>query len=170
MKFRAYHGLAITAAVFLTACEGARNADIGNEGPDEFLVLPTKPLETPDDLTALPEPTPNGINRADQRPLEDAVVALGGRGDRLTPSGSIRSDEQAILAAATRLGVTQNIRQITAEEDEQYRRQNGERILERAFGVDGYLCRYAPQRLDADAELLRMRRLGVRTPTAPPAQ
>ncbi|MEM7242743.1 MAG: DUF3035 domain-containing protein, partial [Pseudomonadota bacterium] len=63
----------------------------------------------------------------------------------------------------------QDIRQITAREDEQYRRQNGERILERAFGVDGYLRRYDRQRLDADAELLRLRRLGVRTPTAPPA-
>ncbi|MEM7240677.1 MAG: DUF3035 domain-containing protein, partial [Pseudomonadota bacterium] len=153
MKFRAIHGLAILSAVVLSACEGARNADIGNEGPDEFLVLPTKPLETPEDLTVLPEPTPNGINRADQRPIEDAVVALGGRGDRLVPSGSIRSDEQALLAAASRFGVTQDIRQITAREDEQYRRQNGERILERAFGVDGYLRRYDRQRLDADAEL-----------------
>ena len=169
MKIRAYHGLVVLAAFALTACAGAQNADIGNEGPDEFLVLPTKPLETPDDLTVLPEPTPTGINRADRRPIEETVVALGGRGDRLTPSGSIRADEQALLAAASRYGITQNIREITATEDEQYRRQNGERVLERVFGVDAYLRRYDRQRLDADAELFLLRRLGVRTPTAPPA-
>ena len=169
MKSAVKLGVLLIAATALSACEGARQAGIVKEGPDEFLVLPTKPLEQPEDLTELPEPTPNGTNLADQRPIEDAVIALGGRADRLTPTGSIRADEQALFAAVTRFGVTQNIREVTAEEDEDYRRRNGERVLERAFGLDGYLRRYDRQRLDADFELQRLRRLGVRTPSAPPA-
>ena len=153
----------------LAACDSAREANISKEGPDEFLVLPTKPLEVPEDLANLPEPNANGQNLADQRPLEDAVIALGGRGERLTPSGSIRSDEQALFAAVTRFGITSNIREITAEEDEVYRRRNGERVLERVFNVDSYVRRYSRQTLDADLELLRLRQLGVRTPTAPPS-
>ena len=35
------------------------------EGPDEFAVLPTKPLEMPEDVASLPAPTPGGVNRTD---------------------------------------------------------------------------------------------------------
>ena len=30
------------------------------EGPDEFAILPTKPLEMPEDMASLPPPTPGG--------------------------------------------------------------------------------------------------------------
>ncbi len=48
------------------------------EGPDEFAVLPTKPLEMPENMAALPEPTPGGVNRTDPTPEADAIAALGG--------------------------------------------------------------------------------------------
>ena len=169
MAFRKPVLVAAATTLLLMGCEGAQNVDLKQGGPDEFLVLPTKPLEIPEDLASLPEPNPNGRNLVDPAPNEDAVAALGGRPDRLTPSGSIRGDEQALLAAVGRFGINANIRQVTAEEDARFRRQNGERVLERAFGIDGYLRRYTRQRLDADLELVRLRRLGVRTPSAPPA-
>src|SRR5690606_14313634 len=45
-------------------------------GPDEFSILPTKPLEAPKDFAALPPPTPGGKNLVDPTPDEDAVAAL----------------------------------------------------------------------------------------------
>jgi hypothetical protein len=38
------------------------------EGPDEFAVLPTAPLEIPENLASLPEPTPGAPNRVDPNP------------------------------------------------------------------------------------------------------
>lgn len=65
--------LATTAALTLTACTRG-----GGEGPDEFAVMPVRPLEIPADLNRLPPPTPGGANRAEQAPLAEAVQALGG--------------------------------------------------------------------------------------------
>ena len=39
------------------------------EGPNEFLTLPTKPLQTPPDLAALPTPTPGGPIWLTRRPV-----------------------------------------------------------------------------------------------------
>ena len=47
-------------------------------GPDEFSIVPPKALEMPEDLAALPEPTPGGENHTDPRPKDEAVLALGG--------------------------------------------------------------------------------------------
>ena len=38
--------------------------------PDEFMVLPTRPLEMPENLSALPPPTPGAVNRVDYRPQQ----------------------------------------------------------------------------------------------------
>jgi hypothetical protein len=38
------------------------------EGPDEFAVLPTAPLEMPENMASLPEPTPGARNRVDPDP------------------------------------------------------------------------------------------------------
>ena len=43
------------------------NLRSSTNGPDEFSIVPPKPLEMPEDLAALPEPTPGGENRTDQR-------------------------------------------------------------------------------------------------------
>lgn len=133
------------------------------EGPDEFAVLPTAPLEIPENLASLPDPTPGARNRVDPDPEADAIAALGGNPAR---AGGASAD---IVNYTTRFGVSGDIRPVLTAEDEEYRRRNNGRILERVFGTNVYFEAYRPQALDRYAELERLRRLGVRTPAAPPA-
>ena len=44
-------------------------------GPDEFSVLPTEPLQIPDDLAALPEPDPGGWKLHPSRGVTDGSCA-----------------------------------------------------------------------------------------------
>lgn len=155
-------GLVLSISIGLSACSGGTK-----RGPDEFGVLPTKPLSMPKDLSILPEPNPTGRNLADQRPLADSIVALGGKSERLDQT-TIFAGEAALIQAAGRYGVAENIRTVTAQEDAEYRAKNKGRVLERLAGVDTYESRLRAQRLDAYAELLRLRKRGVPTPTAPP--
>ncbi|MBS1301907.1 DUF3035 domain-containing protein [Loktanella sp. SALINAS62] len=68
--------LVSTAALLaiLAGCSGAT----GSEGPDEFSVIPQRPLIIPD-TNALPVPQPGGTNPADLDPRAQAIRALGGR-------------------------------------------------------------------------------------------
>ena len=134
------------------------------EGPDEFSVLPTKPLEMPEDMAALPPPTPGGANRTDQTPEIDVAAALGGNAGVL----SRRSSDGALLAHATRFGVSPGIRATLAAEDEQFRSENQGLFLERLFNVNVYFRAYEFMELDQYAELERLRRAGIRTPAVPP--
>ncbi len=68
----------------------------------------------------------------------------------------------------SRFGVTPNIRGSLATEDLEFRRKNDGRVLERVFNVNVYFKAYRKQSLDQYAELERLRRLGVRTNSAPP--
>ena len=133
------------------------------EGPDEFAVLPTSPLEIPENLAALPEPTPGARNRVDPDPEADAIAALGGNPGRGAGAGS------DLVSYTTRFGLSGDIRPVLAAEDEEFRRRNDGRILERVFGTNVYFEAYRRQSLDRYAELERLRRMGVRTPAAPPA-
>ena len=105
--------LAIAGASLLAVagCGGARdkppqlmNLRSSTNGPDEFSIVPPKPLEMPEDLAALPEPTPGGENRTDQRPKDDAVLALGGT--PRTASENVPAADGALLAYAGRAGVS----------------------------------------------------------------
>ena len=136
-------------------------------GPDEFQILPTKPLEAPEDFTALPEPTPGGSNRTDPTPTADAIDALGGDGARAVNS-PLRSSEQAVVAHASRYGVATNIREDLAASDLEWRKQHNGRLLERLFNVSVYYRAYEKMSLDQYLELARLRRLGIWTPAAPP--
>jgi hypothetical protein len=60
------------------------NLRSSTSGPDEFGILPPKPLAMPEDVAVLPEPTPGGTNLTDQNPRADAIVALGGTPGRWT--------------------------------------------------------------------------------------
>ena len=133
-------------------------------GPDEFAVLPNKPLEQPTDFSNLPAPTPGGTNRTDQTPLADAIAALGGR------QGGATAPVQgpAMIARATRFGVQPDIRAQLAAEDRAFRENNRGKFLERLFSTYTYFSAYERQQLDQYRELERLRRLGVRTPAAPP--
>jgi hypothetical protein len=131
-------------------------------GPDEFLVLPSKPLEAPENYTDLPVPTPGGANRTDPTPEADAIAALGGSIDR-GQAGSA-----ALMAHARRFGVQANIREVLAKEDLEWRRDNDGKLLERLLNVNVYFKAYDKMLLDQYAELERWRAAGYDTPSAPP--
>lgn len=163
--------IATAAMLTLTACGGDKTPSLMNvrsatNGPDEFGILPPKALEMPEDLAALPEPTLGGTNRSDPTPFEDAITALGG-----TPGavGVIPAADGALVRHSTRFGTTAGIRETLAAEDLEYRRKNNGRVLERLFNVNVYFKAYQKQSLDQQAELLRWRKAGARTPSAPPA-
>ncbi len=133
------------------------------QGPDEFAILPNKPLQQPQDYAALPEPTPGGANLADPTPEADAVAALGGN-----PATLGRGADPAILAYAGRFGTAPAIRSQLATEDLEFRRRNDGRLLEQVFNVNVYFDAYRRQSLDQYRALEQARRAGIRTPAAPP--
>ena len=72
--------IVLVGAVAVAGCsqKGLRDIRKTGTGPDEFLVLPNKPLNEPADYSSLPEPTPGAGNIADPTPQADAIAALGG--------------------------------------------------------------------------------------------
>ena len=163
--------IAIATMLTLAACGGNRTPQLMNlrsgQGPDEFAIVPPKALEMPENLSDLPEPTPNGSNRTDAQPFDDAILALGGKPQA---AGGIPSGESALYAHAARFGVEAGIRSTLADEDLDWRRDHNGRILERLFNVNVYYTAYKKQSLNQQAELQRWRKLGVKTPSAPPRQ
>lgn len=164
--------LTAVAILALAGCGGDRDPRLMNlrsnsQGPDEFGILPPKALDLPEDLQALPEPTPGGENRTDPRPLDDAVVALGGTAGA---RNGIPSLDGALYAHAGRFGVSGDIRSVLAAEDLEFRRDNNGRVLERLFNVNVYFKAYRKQALDQQTELAYWRKRGIGTPSAPPAK
>jgi Protein of unknown function (DUF3035) len=161
--------IAVATMITLAACGGKGDPKLMNlragQGPDEFAIVPPKPLEMPKDLSTLPDPTPGGFSRTDQNPEADAAIALGGKP---SAAGGIPSGDAALYAHAARFGVDGGIRATLASEDLEWRRDNNGRVLERLFNVNVYYKAYRKQRLDQQAELARWRALGARTPSAPP--
>lgn len=157
---------ATCAALALTACGSGdpqlMNLRSDSRSPDEFAILPTRPLEVPQNVSALPAPTPGGGNRADRQPAAEAIAALGGN------AAAGRGADGALVATVTRYGIEDGIRGRLAEEDLIFRRANDGRLLERLAGVNVYYRSYARQSLDQHAELERLRAAGVRTVAAPP--
>lgn len=162
-------GLALTLVTFVAACGGDNgliNISRKQVGPDEFAILPGKPIEVPEDLSALPAPTPGLSNRTDPTPHADAVAALGGNPARLEPTG--RTTDGALVNSAGRYGTDPNIREDLAVADAEFRRRNRGKLLERLFGLTTYYDAYSRQSLDQHNELDRYRGAGARTPGAPP--
>ncbi len=159
---------ALVLALALSGCARPGPPDLvrlRSEGPDEFAILPGKPLEAPPRLDALPPPIPGGPSRTDPTPLADATAALGGRpGAR----AAVPARDGAVVAHAGRGGIAPGVRGTLAAEDLAARERGSPRVLERIFGVDTYSDVYDRQALDPYEELDRFRRAGVRTPAAPP--
>ena len=162
--------LMICAALTLAACgnDGEPNllniSQASSDGPDEFAVLPTEPLVIPENLAALPTPTPGGNNRTDPTPRADAIAALGGNSAVLSRA----SNDGALVRYAGRYGVSPDIRAALAVSDLQFRKDNDGRLLERLFNVNLYFEAYETQFLDQFSELERLRRAGIRTSSVPP--
>ena len=133
--------------------------------PDEFLVVPQKPLETPSDLRSLPAPVPG------EKPLVEIdfeaslFAALGG--GQTSGSSVPASDRSFVAAAQAQFGVTRDIRDVLRAEDQAYRDRYSGR-LERLAKKREAARLYDPMLLDPLAELARLRALGVSVPAVPP--
>jgi len=146
------------------------NFRLKDAGPDEFSVLPTKELVLPEDYVTLPEPTLGSKNRADIEPQRDAVAVLGGKPEQLDGE-LIGTGEQPLITAASRFGVSSDIRTVLAEEDAAYRKKHKARFYQRwIFNDDAYLRRLKDQSIEPYDELPKLRAQGVRTPSAPPKE
>jgi hypothetical protein len=157
----------LAAALALMGCgnEGGaagllRSAGVGTQTPDEFMVLPTRPLEVPSDMRALPTPTPGAPNRVDIQPRAEAVAALAGRTQPAEVSGA---------ALVARAGPAEpNIRGTVALEAATFRQENRGLLFERWFSRNLEAVIYDDVILDAAAEYQRLRAAGVAVPPAPP--
>ena len=101
-----------------------RSSGVGST-PDEFLVLPTKPLEIPENLAALPPPRPGAPNRVD--PRAGGRRRGGADGAAGAPPG--RRPGGTLIARAG--PVDPQIRSRLASEDVVYRDENQGLLLER---------------------------------------
>lgn len=156
--------------LLLAACSSdphLMNTNTGQGGPDEFGIVPTKALQMPEDLNVLPAPTPGGSNITDATPMGDAVAALGGNPERLAVQG-IGASDGGLVNYASRYGRDPAIRQLTAQEDMEWRSRNSRRLLEVLARTNVYYRAYEPMTLDSWAELERWRPTGVQLPAAPP--
>lgn len=166
--------LVFMASLALSACSRNKeprllNIKSSTSGPDEFAILPSKPLQQPDSFDALPTPTPGTRSLVDPTPNEDAIAALGGNPAVVARSG-VPATDVGLINHASRFGVSTGIRQTLASEDLQFRQRKSGRPLEKLFGVNVYFRAYERQSLDKYAELERFRSRGIRTPAAPPPQ
>lgn len=164
-------GLVLTVAISLTACNKSDPSllalGVGVDTPNEFAVIPNKPLTTPTNLTSLPPPTPGGSNLTDPNPKADAVAALGGNPGVLTRSG-IPSSDAALIRHTTRKGVQPGIRQELATEDLKFRKGKDAVFFQSWFKNNPYFKAYEKQSLDQYGELARLRAAGVKTPAVSP--
>ncbi len=162
-------GIIIVAALALAGCSGGglRELSRASAGPDEFLVLPNKPLTAPPEYNSLPTPTPGGANLVDQHPIADAAAALGGRPELYANNGVPTSDG-GLLAQTSRYGVPPNTRVILAEEDAQFRKRKATLSKFRLFKVDRYEQSYKSQTIDPFTQAGALLNAGIRIPTAPP--
>lgn len=138
--------------------------------PEEFAIVPNKPLVQPESYAQLPPPTPGGANRTDQTPKSDAVAALGGNPSRLVASGrGVPAGDTALIQRASRFGRDPGVRQELAEKDAKFRRSKS--IFNWSIvPQDDYYRVYKRESLDPYRWLRVYRRAGAKTPAAPPKE
>lgn len=153
----------------LAACAntGLRDLRTNSDGPDEFLIQPSKPLEAPPSYSALPAPTPGQANLTDRSALNEGITAFGG--NPAAANAGIPASDGALVRHASRLGVAPNIREDLAERDALFRKRKARFTQFRIVPVDRYNQAYRREALDPNSEARRWRRAGARTPSSPPA-
>jgi hypothetical protein len=164
--------VALTAACSTREDTGIRDTNLKQlrnvtGPPEEFAIVPQKPLEAPVSYAELPQPTPGGANRTDQTPLKDAVAALGGSPSRLDPQDGIGAGDQALVARVSRFGRQPGIREELAVADQDFRERRS-LFNWRLVPQDTYNRIYRNQILDPYLALYAARRAGALTPSAPP--
>jgi hypothetical protein len=160
-----WRALVVLAALALAACEGGVAGVLRSSGatstPDEFMVLPTRPLEMPENFAALPPPTPGRASRVDYQPHAEAIAGLTG-----APGPAGNADGTVLVAQA---GPRQpGIRQALAVEDAEWRETHRGLLIPRLIAKDRDTVTYQPMILDAPSEFERLRAAGVAQPPAPP--
>lgn len=160
----------VVGLVAVSACskKGLRDLRPNGTGPDEFRILPTKPLTAPKDYAVLPAPTPGGTNLVDPTPEADAVAALGGRPEALDPNRGAPSSEAALITAASRHGVEPDVRAKLYQQDAKFRKRQSRSTRFRIFPVDRYEQAYRKEALDPFEVNDAFRNAGIATPTSPP--
>jgi hypothetical protein len=161
-----WRAIVVIAPLALAACgDGGIAGTLRSSGvtstPDEFLVLPTRPLEMPENFTALPSPTPGAVNRVDIQPHVEAIAGLTG-----APGPAGNADGTVLVAEA---GPRQpGVRQALAIEDVEWRNTHHGLLIPRLIAKDKDTVTYQPMILDSAAEFLRLRAAGIEQPPAPP--
>ena len=170
---RRAHLVAMVALVGIASCAGIdRNKplrDLSNNSgePEEFAIVPNKPLVQPETYGQLPPPTPGGANRTDQTPKADAVAVLGGNPARLAAGQGVPASDTALISRASRFGRDPEVRQDLAQKDATFRRSKS--IFNWSIVPDDDYNRvYKRETLDPYRWLRLYRNAGARTPTAPP--
>lgn len=160
----------ILIPLVLGACanQGLRDLRHDGEGPDEFMIQPSKPLEAPASYSELPTPTPGQVNLTDRSAVDEGITAFGGRPSAI--DGGIPASDGALVRHASRLGVSANIREDLAEADAKFRKRKQRFTQYRIVPVDRYNQAYRRESLDAYAEAARWRGAGARTPSSPPVE
>ena len=159
--------LVLAAGIAGCSNKGLMDLRSSTNGPDEFLVLPNKPLEQPREYSSLPQPTPGGGNLIDPNPKADAVAALGGRPSWLDAQG-IPASDSALVTQVSRNGVPRDIRATLAAADAKFRKRQARGTRIRLFPVDRYRQAYRRSALKPFDVTEQFRRSGFQTPTSPP--
>jgi hypothetical protein len=134
--------------------------------PDEFIVLPRKPLTMPQTI-ALAEPSPGAPSRVEPTPLADARAALG----RQSPQdGGPSAAEQALIAAVGADAADPAVREALTT-DGARDLSDSPYGLEADFGVElTSITRGEPlTREEQEAEAARLRAQGLTVPNTPEA-
>ncbi len=158
--------IAIAATLSGCANDGLQQVVSNGRGPDEFMVDPKAELSMPGNFTELPPPAPGQGNRVDIDPKSTLVTELGGRPGN--SSASVPGSDAALVTAASRFGVSPNVRQTLAAEDAEFRRQQSRFTGFQLFPENLYGKVYRSQTLDARATAEAWRRSGASTPSFPP--
>lgn len=140
-------------------------ASLLQTAPDEFSVITKRPLEMPQDFSALPTPEPGKPSTRDPDPIADARAALsfqpvpaatGRVGTPVTPSAS-----EAVLLSNVG-SVDPNIRSTLAAEKAEYDSEQDLYVLDRLFpSFREARGAVEPEAIDPEAERLRLLEAGI---------
>ncbi|MGH1464613.1 MAG: DUF3035 domain-containing protein [Cognatishimia sp.] len=158
--------------LLVSACaneRGIRVLSSDDNGPDEFAIIPTKPLAAPENYTTLPAPTPGGRNVTDPQPLNDVAAALGGRKSTAVSGQPYPIADDSLVSYAARRGAGAEVREQLAQDDEIIRGRFDRFTGWRLSNPDRYNEVYRRYHLNAYRELSIWRARGVKTPAAPSA-